>query len=62
MATIITMWIIAVISETVHDRAYVSMIEDVWCLPFLIALRLLPDNPNPWVFYVRRLCSSYVLV
>ncbi|TEB29990.1 allantoate permease [Coprinellus micaceus] len=49
--TIVTMWIIAVISETVHDRAYVSMIEDLWCLPFLIALRTLPDSPNPWLFY-----------
>ncbi|RXW22209.1 hypothetical protein EST38_g3632 [Candolleomyces aberdarensis] len=51
VATIITMWLIAVVSETVHDRAFVSMTEDIWCLPFLIALRLLPNSPNPWVFY-----------
>ncbi|TFK28560.1 allantoate permease [Coprinopsis marcescibilis] len=51
VGTIITMWIIAIVSETVNDRAYVAMIEDLWCLPFLIALRLLPDNPNPWIFY-----------
>jgi hypothetical protein len=46
------MYILAVISETVHNRAYVAMIEDVWVLPFLIALRALPDDPNPWLFYV----------
>ncbi|KAJ2915854.1 hypothetical protein MD484_g4575, partial [Candolleomyces efflorescens] len=51
VATIITMWLIAVVSETVHDRAFVSMIEDAWCLPFLIALRCLPNSPNPWIFY-----------
>ncbi|KAF6757620.1 allantoate permease [Ephemerocybe angulata] len=51
VGTIITMWVIALVSETVHDRAYVSMLEDVWCLPFLIALRALPDKPDPWVFY-----------
>ncbi|EAU82820.1 allantoate permease [Coprinopsis cinerea okayama7 len=50
-ATIVTMYILAVISETVHNRAYVAMIEDVWVLPFLIALRALPDDPNPWLFY-----------
>ncbi|TEB13966.1 MFS general substrate transporter [Coprinellus micaceus] len=51
VGTIITMYAIAVVSETVNDRAFVSMAEDVWCLPFLIALRALPDQPNPWIFY-----------
>ncbi|KAF6757619.1 allantoate permease [Ephemerocybe angulata] len=51
VGTIITMWLIAVLSETVNDRAYVSMIENVWILPLLIALRALPDSPNPWIFY-----------
>ncbi|KAJ3521680.1 hypothetical protein NMY22_g12215 [Coprinellus aureogranulatus] len=51
VGTMITMYAIAVISESVNDRAIVSMMEDVWCLPFLIALRALPDQPNPWIFY-----------
>ncbi|KAG1850148.1 hypothetical protein F4604DRAFT_1959400 [Suillus subluteus] len=29
----------------------VSMIEDVWTLPFLVALYALPSNPNPWIFF-----------
>ncbi|KAJ3542646.1 hypothetical protein NMY22_g3433 [Coprinellus aureogranulatus] len=52
VGTMITMYVIAVISESVNDRAIVSMMEDVWCLPFLIALRALPDQPNPWIFYL----------
>ncbi|KAJ2915153.1 hypothetical protein MD484_g5252, partial [Candolleomyces efflorescens] len=51
VGTMISMYAIAVISETVNDRAFVSMAEDLWCLPFLIALRALPNNPNPWIFY-----------
>jgi hypothetical protein len=55
------MYAIAVVSETVNDRAFVSMAEDVWCLPFLIALRALPDQPNPWIFYVSLSLSFVVL-
>ncbi|RXW20059.1 hypothetical protein EST38_g5807 [Candolleomyces aberdarensis] len=51
VATIITMWMIAIVSETIDDRSIVAMMEDLWILPFLIALRALPDNPNPWLFY-----------
>ncbi|KAF6757659.1 allantoate permease [Ephemerocybe angulata] len=51
VATIITMWLITVLSETVNDRSYVAMLENLWILPFLIALRTLPDKPNPWIFY-----------
>ena len=58
VATIITMWLIAVISEMVNDRAIVSMMEDLWILPFLIAIRALPDKPQPWLFYVRVLGIS----
>ena len=46
------MYAIAVVSETVHDRSIVSMMEDLWILPFIIAIRALPDSPNPWTFYV----------
>ena len=48
----ITMFAITLISEIVNDRSLVAMAEDLWTLPFLIAIYLLPDNPNPWVYYV----------
>lgn len=47
----ITMLIITLVSENFNDRSFVSMAEDVWILPFLIALRALPNKPNPWLFY-----------
>jgi hypothetical protein len=49
----ITMLIITLVSENFNDRSFVSMAEDVWILPFLIALRALPNKPNPWLFYVN---------
>ena len=52
VGTIITMFAITVVSETVNDRAYVAMIENFWILPFLVALRSLSDKPNPWIYYV----------
>ena len=30
-----TMWLVTLLSEAVNDRAVVSMLEDVWALPFL---------------------------
>ncbi|KAF9057193.1 allantoate permease [Panaeolus papilionaceus] len=48
---IVTMAIVTLVSENLNDRAFVSISEDFWTLPFLIALRTLPDNPNPWLFY-----------
>ncbi|OCB91010.1 hypothetical protein A7U60_g1757 [Sanghuangporus baumii] len=44
-------FLVSVLSEAVNDRARVSMIEDVWALPFLVALYCLPANPNQWVYY-----------
>jgi len=58
VATIITMFGIAVVSETVHDRAIVAMMEDLWVLPFLIAIRCLPNKPDPWLYYVSDASSS----
>lgn len=52
VGTMITMAAITLISENVNDRAWVAMSEDVWALPFLIALRTLPAQTNPWKFYV----------
>ncbi|KAF8906727.1 allantoate permease [Gymnopilus junonius] len=42
---------ITMISENYHERSFISMAEDLWTLPFLIALRTLPSNANPWKFY-----------
>jgi hypothetical protein len=47
------MFVITLISEVVDDRSFVAMAEDVWTLPFLIAIYLLPSKPNQWIFYVR---------
>lgn len=49
------MFLITFISESVNDRAIVSMAEDLWALPFLIAIYCLPDNPNQWIYFVRRI-------
>ncbi|PPQ82595.1 hypothetical protein CVT25_007109 [Psilocybe cyanescens] len=51
LGSMITMAGITLISENVNDRAWVSISEDVWALPFLIALRTLPAHTNPWKFY-----------
>ncbi|EKM52298.1 uncharacterized protein PHACADRAFT_198365 [Phanerochaete carnosa HHB-10118-sp] len=48
---IITMWLVTLLSEAVNDRAVVSMLEDFWALPFLIAIYCLPENPNQWIYY-----------
>lgn len=49
---LISMFVVAILSEAVNDRAIISMLEDVWALPFLVALYCLPENPNPWLYYV----------
>ena len=54
VGSMITMTAITIVSEQLNDRSFVSMSEDFWLLPFLVALRTLPENPNPWVFYVSR--------
>ncbi|KAI0772171.1 allantoate permease [Irpex lacteus] len=46
-----SMFLITLLSEAVNDRAIVSMLEDLWALPFLVALYCLPANPNPWIYY-----------
>ncbi|EJD08468.1 allantoate permease [Fomitiporia mediterranea MF3/22] len=48
---LISMFLVTLLSEAVNDRARVSMLEDLWALPFLIAIYCLPENPSPWLFY-----------
>ncbi|KAJ7322864.1 allantoate permease [Mycena albidolilacea] len=51
VAGMITMFGITLISETVNERSLVAMAQDLWTLPFLVALYTLPDHPNQWVFF-----------
>ncbi|KAL5521124.1 hypothetical protein ACEPAG_9046 [Sanghuangporus baumii] len=60
---IVTMLLVSLLSENIHDRALVSMLEDIWSLPFLVALYCLPANPSPWLYYGLAsglLCYPYV--
>ncbi|ESK96304.1 allantoate permease [Moniliophthora roreri MCA 2997] len=51
VAGIITMFGITVVSEMVNDRSFVSMAEDLWTLPFLVAIYCLPEHPNQWMYF-----------
>ncbi|KAJ7098336.1 allantoate permease [Mycena epipterygia] len=51
VAGIFTMFGITLVSESVNDRSLVAMVQDIWTLPFLIALYLLPAHPNPWIYF-----------
>ncbi|TFY81172.1 hypothetical protein EWM64_g2843 [Hericium alpestre] len=57
---ILTMFGITWISERVNDRSFVSMAEDIWTLPCLVALYCLPANPNQWIYFtVASILVSY---
>lgn len=59
------MYGITLISETFNERSLVASMEDLWSLPFLIALYLLPANPNQWVYFVSLsppICIPFVFV
>ncbi|KAG9311728.1 major facilitator superfamily domain-containing protein [Chiua virens] len=49
---IINTFIFALLSVLVSERTFMAMAEDMWVLPFLVAIYALPSNPNPWLFYV----------
>ncbi|EGO03481.1 hypothetical protein SERLA73DRAFT_165163 [Serpula lacrymans var. lacrymans S7.3] len=51
VAGIVTMFAITLISETVNERTIIAMAEDLWTLPFLVALYTLPANPNQWIYF-----------
>ncbi|KAF7980305.1 hypothetical protein HWV62_39093 [Athelia sp. TMB] len=56
----ITMFGITMVSELVDERSLVAMAEDLWVLPFLIAIYLLPENPNPWLYYASSVVSAQI--
>ncbi|TFK41501.1 allantoate permease [Crucibulum laeve] len=51
VANMVTMFGITLISEAFNERTFVAVGEDLWILPFLVALYTLKDNPNQWIFY-----------
>ncbi|KAF8553375.1 allantoate permease [Imleria badia] len=48
---IVSMLLIVVVSEFVGERTFVSMMGNVWMLPFLVALYALPSKPNSWLIF-----------
>ncbi|KAH7882337.1 allantoate permease [Phlebopus sp. FC_14] len=48
---IVTMFVITLVSESVGERTFVAMTEDLWSLPFLVALYALPSTINPWLSF-----------
>ncbi|OBT72913.1 hypothetical protein VF21_07763 [Pseudogymnoascus sp. 05NY08] len=38
-------------SEKINSRFFVILISQIWALPLLIALELIPGNSSPWVKY-----------
>ncbi|KAF8588151.1 allantoate permease [Ramaria rubella] len=60
IAGIFTLLGITLLSEVVNDRSIISMAEDIWALPCLVALYTLPANPNPWIYFaVATVLLSY---
>ncbi|KAJ4468859.1 allantoate permease [Lentinula aciculospora] len=51
VAGMITMFAITMVSEVLNERTFVAMNEDLWTLPFLVALYCLPENPNQWIYF-----------
>ncbi|KII91266.1 hypothetical protein PLICRDRAFT_173144 [Plicaturopsis crispa FD-325 SS-3] len=49
--SVFTMYGVTMLSEHFNDRSIVASLQDFWTLPFLIALYLLPANPNQWVYF-----------
>ncbi|KII91277.1 hypothetical protein PLICRDRAFT_696369 [Plicaturopsis crispa FD-325 SS-3] len=48
---VVSMYAITLVSEQYNERSIISCMEDLLSLPFIIALYLLPDKPNKWVFF-----------
>ncbi|KAH7910952.1 allantoate permease [Hygrophoropsis aurantiaca] len=48
---ILTMLAITLVSEAVNERSIIAMMEDLWTLPFLVALYCLPETPNSWIYF-----------
>ncbi|KAF4563801.1 MFS transporter superfamily protein [Pleurotus pulmonarius] len=51
VGNMLNMLAITLISELVNDRSFVAMGEDIWALPFLVAIYCLPAKPNQWIYF-----------
>jgi hypothetical protein len=63
VGSMITMFGITFISEIIDNRSFVAMGENIWALPFLIVLYIMPKNlfAHPWKFFVRSLANTKLL-
>ncbi|KAG6840435.1 hypothetical protein C0991_006747 [Blastosporella zonata] len=52
VAGIITMFGVTILSESVNDRTWIASLQNIWGLPFLVAMYTLPKNPNQWIYFV----------
>ncbi|KAF8508619.1 allantoate permease [Hysterangium stoloniferum] len=63
VAGLFTLIGITLLSEVFDSRSLVAAMQDVWVLPCLIALYILPAHPHPWTFYtVASVLLSYPYV
>jgi hypothetical protein len=46
-------------SERVNSRFFIILISQIWALPLLIALEVLPGNSSPWVKYTLSILVGY---
>ncbi|KAJ3536089.1 hypothetical protein NM208_g6870 [Fusarium decemcellulare] len=51
VATTVNMLIFTYISEKINQRALLGLFPQLWFLPCLIALAVLPTSTNPWASY-----------
>ncbi|EJT97231.1 MFS general substrate transporter [Dacryopinax primogenitus] len=49
---IINLLLVTQLSRRVNERSFVSAIGNLWSIPLLVALAVLPDTANSWVRYV----------
>ncbi|RPB13940.1 MFS general substrate transporter [Morchella conica CCBAS932] len=47
----VNLLIISKVSEWVNERSLISSISNIWILPWLIALVVLPEDASPWLRY-----------
>lgn len=40
------------LSEKLNERFLLCMVSQIWCLPLLIALEVLPPSRSPWVTWI----------
>ncbi|KAF8434495.1 allantoate permease [Boletus edulis BED1] len=43
--------LLSLVSEWLSERTFVSMMENLWVLPFLVALYTLPSRSSPWLLF-----------